>query len=122
MIAPKTIESRPLCAHHHSLVPFHLPSVKAAGFWMIVAFFMLFRSHLRQRRIFIFIFFVAICGRQTITKRPPPYVSPQLRAFSNVSPPTADTDFQLVVVSPGLMAATYGHGPFPLSHNFRRYN
>jgi hypothetical protein len=53
-----------------------------------------------------------------IAKRPPPYVPPQLRTFSNVSPPTADTNFQLVVVSPGLMAATYGHGPFPLSHNF----
>ncbi len=48
---------------------------------------------------------------------PTPYILPQLHAISDV-PSAGDTDFWLVVVSPDLMTATYGHGPIPLSLNF----
>ena len=52
---------------------------------------------------------------------PTPYILPQSHAVSNV-PSAGDTDFWLVVVSSDLMTATYGHGPIPLSLNFRRFN
>ncbi len=58
-IAPKTIVSRSPCAPLCSLVPFYSPFVKVTHFWLIVVLFTSFCSHLRLRRILIFIFFVA---------------------------------------------------------------
>ncbi len=64
-----------------------------------------------------YIFLRLICCHQTIAKHPPL----QYRALSDVSP-VGDTNFRLVVVSPGIMTATYGHDPIPLSLNFCRFN
>jgi len=95
--------------------------IEAARFWLIVAFFTSFCSRLRPRRFFFIYFSSPHLLPPNDCETPLPYVPPQSRAFSDV-PPTADTDFWLVDVSPGLMAATYGHGPIPLSLNFRYFN
>ncbi len=52
---------------------------------------------------------------------PTAYVLLQSHAISDV-PFVGNTNFWLVVVFPNLMMATYGHGPIPLSLNFRRFN
>ena len=85
-------------------------------------FFRSFCSHFRPQRIFIFIFFRRlICRRQMIAKRPPhTFRRSCVPAPTSLLQPTLT--FWLVVVSPGSMTATYGHGPIPLSLYFHRFN
>ena len=104
-IAPETIESHSPCGPRRSLVPSHLPSVDAARFSLIVAFFMMFSSRFRRRRILIFIFFVASFSVRLRNPPPPTHTFRHGRAPSPV-PPLAASLILWFIVALFLLAAS----------------
>ena len=67
------------------------------------------------------LFLLLSLSPQTKLKRPPKHVPPRSRAITDVIS-IEDADVRLVVMSLHRVAATYGHGPILLSHNFCRIN
>ena len=88
--------------------------IKYEVFLLIVAFFMLFFSHLRPRRISFFIFFIALFAAIKQLQNAPTHTF-----LCNCAPSPCPSHgrhwFWLVVVSTGLIVATYGHDRIPLS-------
>jgi hypothetical protein len=66
---------------------------------------------------FNFYFFSPHLPPSSSCKTLPPICSSAIALLLHV-PPTADTEFWLVVVSTGFIVATYGHGPISLYLNF----
>ena len=119
-IAPKTIESRSPCALHSSLVSSHRPSIKAALFLLIVAFFTTFCSRLRPQHNLIFIYFLASFAAAELQN-----ASPHTFLRNRAPPPCPSHSWHRNLVGCCVPLFNGGHlrpWPHPLSLNFCRYN
>ena len=84
-----------------SRLPSVVPSVASACFWLVVVFFTSFCGHLRPRRIFICIYFVASFAAAKWWQNAPPTLSAMVARLHRC-PSHSRHQIRLVVVSPDL--------------------